>query len=158
MKYKINVGDRIPRFKALDTLGREFTDEDIIGDPVVLYFYPRDETPGCTKQACSFRDYLHEMENLHALVFGISPDSIESHKKFMAKHHLNYTLFSDHNLDLARKFDVLHEKEVDGKKIPYYERTTFVIDEGGIIEWIERPVNIEGHVQRVIEAIKKIAD
>lgn len=158
MKYRINVGDQVPRFKTQDEHGREFTDEDILGDPVVLFFYPKDETPGCTKQACGFRDYLHELELLHTLVFGISPDSKESHKKFMAKHHLNYTLFSDEKWDLARKFDVLREKEVDGKIVHYFERTTFVIDALGIIEWIERPVNIEGHILRVIDAIKKIAD
>jgi thioredoxin-dependent peroxiredoxin len=158
MKYHVNVGDRIPRFRVKDSQGREFSEEDIIGDPVVLYFYPKDETPGCTKQACEFRDYLHELEILHTLVFGVSPDGKQAHQNFKTKHHLNFTLLCDETYELARKFDVLHEKEMGGKKVNAIERTTFVIDEGGIIEWIERPVNIEGHIQRVIEAVKKIAD
>lgn len=158
MKYRINIGERMPQFKAKDSLGREFTDKDLIGDPLVLFFYPKDETPGCTKQVCAFRDYTHELENMHTLVFGISPDGIQSHQNFINKNHLNFPLLCDENYELAKKFDVYREKEVAGKKICGIERTTFVIDEGGIIEWIERPVNIEGHVQRVIEAVKKIAD
>lgn len=158
MKYHINVGDRIPHFKAKDALGREFDEEDIIGDPIVLYFYPKDETPGCTKQACAFRDYFHELENLHTLVFGVSPDGKQSHQAFMAKHHLNFPLLCDETYDLARTFDVLREKEIDGKKVPSIERTTFVINEEGIIAWIERPVNIEGHIQRVVQAVKEIAE
>lgn len=157
MAYKINVGDRIPHFKTKDYNGHEYSDEDIIGGPGVLYFYPKDETPGCTKQACSFRDSIEHLEELEAFILGVSPDSPESHRDFIDNHSLNFPLLSDEKLDMCRKFDVLREKEVDGKKVQGVERTTFVINAKGIIRWIERPVNIEGHAERVIHALKEYA-
>jgi peroxiredoxin Q/BCP len=156
MIYKVNVGDKIPSFTAKDHLGHPFNHEDILGGPIVLYFYPKDETPGCTKQACSFRDQIDNMEKEDAVVIGVSSDNAESHRKFIETHHLNFTLFCDEHHDLATKFDVIHEKMVAGKKKLGIERTTFVIDGDGIIRWIERPVNIEGHTERVLEALKTI--
>lgn len=155
MAYKINVGDRIPKFKAKDYNGHEFTEEDVIGGPLVLYFYPKDETPGCTKQACLFRDHLEELEEMDAIVIGVSPDNSESHKNFIEAHNLNFPLLCDVKHDLCRKFDVIREKEVEGKKKLAMERTTFVIDANGFIRWIERPVSLEGHVERVMEVVKK---
>lgn len=150
MKYKINVGDAIPQFSIEDQEGFEVTDEDLIGSPLVLYFYPKDDTPGCTTEACEFRDRMDDLEELNTIVVGVSPDSAESHQKFINKHKLNFTLLCDNKLELARKFDTLRDN------IP--ERTTFVIDADGIIRWIERPVDLKGHFERVYAAVQEIAD
>lgn len=156
MQYRLNVGDSIPKFSSYDQEGNEITDEDLISNPCVIYFYPRDDTPVCTKEACSFRDQLDEFEKLESTVIGISPDSQESHQRFTEKHNINFTLLSDENLELCRKFDVLKEKTLEsGEKKMGLERSTFVCDSEGIIQWIERPVNIDGHLERVLQALKE---
>lgn len=154
MSSKINVGDGIPSFFIKDNEGYELTEEDLLGSPFVLYFYPKDNTPGCTLEACSFRDNMEQFDLHDILVIGVSPDGADSHNSFAQKHGINFTLLSDENLDLCRKFDVLREKIIDGKSILTVERTTFVVDSDGVIVWIERPVNVDGHVERVLEAIK----
>jgi thioredoxin-dependent peroxiredoxin len=157
MSYKINVGDKMPIFKAKDSFGHTFSSDDLMGGPVVIYFYPKDDTPGCTKEACSFRDNLDNLDEYDAILVGISPDGSKSHESFIEKHDLNFTLLSDESLDVCRKFDVIRENNVDGKKVPSLERTTFVIDAQGTIRWIERPVAVDGHTERVIKALKEIA-
>lgn len=149
MTYSVNVGDTIPAFKNIDKYNEELTDEDLIGNPVVIYFYPKDDTPGCTKEACSIRDNIKRLEALDVIVIGVSPDNEESHEKFAEKYNLNFTLLADKKLDLCKKFDV--KSGMLG-----IERTTFVIDEEGIIRWIERPVSVSGHVDRIIEALEEI--
>jgi peroxiredoxin Q/BCP len=156
MSYKIQVHDAIPTFKALDQEGNELLSEDLLGTPIVLYFYPRDDSPNCTKEACSFRDNMNRLQKeFDVSVIGVSPDSMESHQKFIEKHRLNYTLLSDENQELCNKFGVIQMKEKEGKSYMGVERTTFFIDRDGIVQWIERPVNVEGQVDRIIEAIKK---
>lgn len=147
MSYKLNVGDTIPSFKIKDNEGYELTDEDLVGSPLVIYFYPKDNTPGCTKEACAFRDSMERLDSLDALVIGVSPDNHESHDAFIKDQKLNFTLLSDENLELCKKFDV-------HKGLLGIERTTFVIDGEGIIQWIERPVSVSGHVDRVIKALE----
>lgn len=154
--YKINLGDRIPTFSIKDQEGMKVSSDDLIGSPFVLYFYPKDDTPGCTKEACSFRDNMEKFDALDTLVIGVSPDGAASHVNFIDKHHLNFTLFSDENLELARKFDAIQEKNIDGKKMLGILRSTFIIDSNGIVRWIERPVNVEGHTERVIRAVHEI--
>lgn len=149
MSYTVNIGDTIPAFKIKDNENYELTDEDLIGSPVVIYFYPKDDTPGCTKEACSFRDNMARLESMDVLVIGVSPDNADSHKNFASKHALNFTLLSDSNLELCQKFGV-------PKGMLGIERTTFVIDAEGIIRWIERPVSVSGHVDRVIKALEEI--
>lgn len=149
MDYKINVGDEIPSFIIKDYEGFELHSEDLFGSPYVLYFYPKDGSKGCTTQACSFRDNMETFDGLDTLVIGVSPDSSKSHEDFIESHKLNFTLLCDDNKELARKFDVIRDNDA-------IERTTFVIDPQGIIQWIERPVNIEGHSQRVINAVKEM--
>lgn len=146
--YKLNVGDPIPAFKIKDEEGYEITPEDLIGSPLVLYFYPKDDTPGCTKEACSYRDRMEEFDELDTLVIGISPDNTESHENFIKKLELNFTLFSDNDLEMCRAFDVLRGKDI-------LERTTFVINDDGVIVWLERPVNVEGHVERVLAGLRE---
>lgn len=156
MAKLLEVGDSIPKFKLKDAEGFDFTDEDFIGAPLVLFFYPKDDTPGCTKEACSFRDNIERLDALDVIVVGVSPDSQDSHEKFIEKHGLNFTLFADTTKDLCRTFGVLREEEVDGKKVERLERSTFLIDYDGTIQWIERPVSVEGHVDRVITAVQAL--
>lgn len=152
MPYKVNIGDAIPAFKIKDMDAYELTDEDLIGSPLVLYFYPKDDTPSCTTEACDFRDKMERLDAMDVLVIGISPDNTESHEKFSTKHSLNFTLLGDENKEMCKRFDVLRGA---GGNV---ERTTFVIDSDGIIRWIERPVNVAGHVDRVIHAIQEISE
>ncbi len=150
MDKKLNLGEAIPDFTAQDSEGEMISQEDILGAPFVLYFYPKDDTPGCTTEACSFRDVIDSFEDMDILVVGVSPDSPESHQKFIEKHNLNFPLISDQTLYMCSKFNVFK----DGTKS--VERTTFLCDEDGVIQWIERPVKVEGHVERVMAAIDEM--
>lgn len=143
--HQLNVGDTIPDFSVKDMEGQSVSKEDVVGGPFVLYFYPKDDTPGCTKEACSFRDIMDSFEDMDILVIGVSPDSPESHQKFSQKHELNFPLLSDQNLEMSKAFGVFNGKSI--------ERTTFLCDEDGTVQWIERPVKVDGHVERVLEAI-----
>lgn len=156
MSHQLSIGDKMPHFKAKDQAGHVFSSEDLMGGPAVLYFYPKDNTPGCTQEACSFRDHIEELDDYDAILIGISPDTSHSHEDFIEKHGLNFTLLSDESMDVCRKFNVLHEKEVNGKRILGVERTTFLIDANGIIRWIERPVQVEGHTQKVLSALVEL--
>lgn len=157
-KIHPGVGDEIPAFSAEDYEGVEINSDDLLGSPFVLYFYPKDDTPGCTAEACSFRDAMESFENLDTLVIGVSPDNASSHIKFIEKHELNFTLLTDESLALAKKFGAVQEKTVDGKTQSAVIRSTFVVDSSGIIRWIESPVVIEGHAERVLKAVDKIAN
>lgn len=152
----IKVGDKIPKFSIKDYDGTELESDDLIGESFVLYFYPKDDTPGCTIEACSFRDNMEIFDKLETTVIGVSPDNSESHNKFMQKHELNFVLLCDEDMELAHKFDAIKEKEVSGIKVTGVLRSTFLIDSRGIIRWIEQPVNVEGHCERVIQAIKQL--
>jgi len=151
-----DVGDRIPAFATKDYEGIELESEDLIGSPFVLYFYPKDDTPGCTLEACSFRDSMDMFDDLETTVIGVSPDDAASHAKFIQKHGLNFTLLCDEKMSLAKKFGAVREKDVDGKKTLGILRSTFVIDSAGIIRWLERPVNVEGHSERVLKAVERL--
>lgn len=154
MQYRINVGDAIPDFSAKDAEGEEVTSEDLLGTPAVIYFYPKDDTPGCTKEACGFRDNMHQLTHHDISVIGVSPDSSASHRKFIQKNSLNFTLLSDPNYELCKKFDVIQlNKELEKETL---ERSTFLVDRDGIIRWMERPVKVDGHVERVLAALKLI--
>lgn len=157
MSYKLNVGDKMPAFKAKDSSGHVFSSDDLLGGFAVIYFYPKDETPGCTLEACSFRDNSDRFDDYDAILIGISPDGAQSHESFIEKHQLNFTLLSDESLNISRKFDVIRENEVNGAKVPRLERTTFVVDARQIIRWIERPVNIERHTERVLKALQEMS-
>lgn len=141
----LNIGDKIPYFRCKNEKDEHITNEDIIGLPLVIYFYPKDDTPGCTTEACSFRDNLPQLEFTDTTVIGVSPDSVESHQKFIQKHNLNFTLLADTEKEMCKAFGVLKEGKI--------ERTTFVVDPNGVIAWIERPVSVSGHTQRVLEAL-----
>lgn len=150
MTHIPEVGDKIPDFSIRDYEGIELESEDLIGSPFILYFYPKDDTPGCTKEACAFRDAIDIFDNCDTTVIGVSPDSADSHAKFIKKHNLNFTLLCDEDMALARKFGAVKDQ---GAGIL---RSTFIIDSAGKIRWIERPVDVEGHADRVIKALQSL--
>ncbi len=153
-EFKLKIGDTIPFFKLKDDLGRTFTSDESYGRPFVIYFYPKDDTEGCTAEACSFRDSLEQFDDIGVSVVGISPDSIESHQQFKKKYDLNFPLLADTDHSVCDAFDVWKEKSMYGKTYFGVIRSTFVVDSEGIIRWIERPVKVEGHIERVLNAMR----
>ncbi len=149
MQAVLEVGDRIPAFQIKDFKGESVNREDLLGTPFVLYFYPKDDTPGCTKEACEFRDVVDSFNDVEINIIGVSPDRPESHQKFAAKHELNFPLLSDESKELAQLCGVV---DASGKIV----RTTFICDGDGVILWVEHPVNVSGHVQRVLAAIREV--
>lgn len=152
MAQLLKIGETIPSFEAKDFEGEIISQKDLLGTPFVIYFYPKDDTPGCTQEACEFRDLMESFQELDVLVVGISPDSPESHQKFMSKHNLNFPLISDERHELAKKFGVIKTKEGGGIGII---RSTFLCDQDGVVYWMEAPVKVAGHVERVLQAIEK---
>lgn len=132
---------------------KEYKLSDFSGKKFVLYFYPKDNTQGCTQEACDFRDNLNRISK-YALIIGISPDSIKSHIKFIEKQNLNFLLLSDPEHKLAEKFNVWVEKSMYGRKYTGIERSTFIINEKGEIEHEWRKVKVKGHVDEVINYLK----
>jgi len=126
---------------------------DLRGKKVVLYFYPKDDTSGCTAEACSFRDNMPKFGELDAVILGVSKDSLDSHKSFIKKYGLNFTLLSDENLKVNKLYDTWREKSMYGKKFWGTERSTFVIDENGIVKRVFRKVSVDGHESEVLKAL-----
>lgn len=149
----LKEGDKAPEFSLKDSNGNTVSLKNFHGKKVVLYFYPKDDTPGCTKEACSFRDNLPEFGKLNAVVLGLSADNEQSHQKFASKYDLPFTLLSDPDKKVIQEYDVWKEKNMYGKKSMGIERTTFIIDENGRIMKIFPKVKVDGHVEEVKEAI-----
>lgn len=152
----IDIGSKAPDFTLPSTGGRDITLSDYKGQIVVLYFYPRDDTPGCTKQACSFSDNFNALKKLNVAVIGISKDSVKSHEKFKEKYGLNFDLASDTEKTVIDAFGSWVEKSMYGKKYMGINRDTFLIDEQGIIRHIWRKVKVEGHTEEVLAEIKNL--
>jgi thioredoxin-dependent peroxiredoxin len=150
----VEVGKPAPDFTLQDQLGKKVTLSKLKGSPVVLYFYPKDNTPGCTKEACAFRDAFAEYEKLGAKILGVSPDGVESHAKFIKKHELPFTLLADTEHTVCEAYDVWKEKNMYGRKSMGVERTSFVIDSKGIVRHVFPKVKVEGHCDAVLTAIK----
>lgn len=148
------TGKKAPPFSVFDSNGVKVSLNDFKGRKVVLYFYPKDNTSGCTKEACDFRDFFPDFKKLKAAVIGISPDSVESHKKFVQKLNLPFILLSDEKKEVVQKYGVWKEKSMYGKKYMGVERTTFVINEKGKIVKIFPKVKVDGHVEEVIRSLK----
>jgi peroxiredoxin Q/BCP len=123
---------------------------------VVLYFYPKDDTPGCTKEACAFRDNLGVLQSMGVVVLGVSPDSVASHQKFAQKYGLPFPLLADEGAQVATTYGVWKEKKQYGRTYMGIERTTFLIDENGIVQRVFPKVKVDGHVEEVIEAIRSL--
>ncbi len=150
----LKVGSKAPLFSLESDEGKKVSLKDFAGKKVVLYFYPKDDTPGCTKEACSFTENIGVLRKSGAVVLGVSADSVESHKKFKNKYGLAFPLLSDPNRETIQKYDVWKEKNMYGKKMMGVERTTFVIDEQGKIAHIFPKVKVDGHTEKVLEKLK----
>ena len=150
----LEEGKNAPAFSLLNQDGNKISLKDFFGKKIVLYFYPKDDTSGCTKEACSFRDSFPKFKKSDAVILGVSPDSVKSHKKFAEKYDLNFDLLADEDKKVVQLYDVWKEKSMYGKKYMGVERTTFIIDENGKIKKIFSKVKVDGHEKEVLEALK----
>jgi len=153
----LQEGDKAPQISLPADDGSKVKLADLKGSPVVLYFYPADDTPGCTREACAFRDRSSELKKLGAKIFGISPDDVASHVKFKSKFKLNFPLLADPDHQVAEKFGAWREKNMYGKKKMGIVRSTFLIDPKGRVKKVWRSVKVDGHDAAVIEALKELA-
>ncbi len=150
----IEEGKKAPAFKLNDQDGKAHSLKDYLGKKVVLYFYPKDNTPGCTKEACSFRDEFAIFKKSNAVILGVSADAVKSHKNFSEKFSLPFPLLSDESKEMIENYGVWKEKSMYGKKYMGIERTTVIIDEEGKVKKIFSKVKVDGHMEEVLEALK----
>jgi peroxiredoxin Q/BCP len=151
----IEIGRKAPQF-TLDGTGGAWSPKDAAGKPVVLYFYPRDNTPGCTKEGESFAESYPQFKRSGALIFGISADSLQSHEKFKKKMAFPFELLSDPDQKVCKLYDVIQEKSMYGKKFMGIERSTFLIDAAGVLRHEWRKVKVDGHAAAVLAAVKAL--
>lgn len=153
---EVIIGKKIPSFKLPATGNKLLALSDFKGKKLVLYFYPRDNTPGCTVESCTFEKMRSEFSKLNTEIIGVSRDSLKSHDRFREKHGLNFDLISDNEEVLCNIFNVMRVKNMYGKKVRGIERSTFLIDEKSklVNEW--RGVKIDGHVEEVLETVKAL--
>jgi thioredoxin-dependent peroxiredoxin len=152
----IEAGDRAPAFTLTADDGSKVRLSDFKGQPVVLYFYPKDDTPGCTREACAFRDRSKDLGKLGAVVLGVSADSTASHGKFRDKYGLNFRLLADEDHKVAEQYGAWREKNMYGKKSMDIQRSTYVIDPTGKVARVWKAVKVDGHDEQVIKAIAEL--
>ncbi len=151
----LNPGDKAPYFELADQDGKTVKLTDFAGKTLVLYFYPKDDTSGCTKEACSFRDELPSFDGINASVVGVSPDPVKSHRKFADKYSLNFTLLSDESKSMLEAYGVWKEKSMYGRKYMGVERTTYIIDPSGVVKNVFAKVKVDGHSEEVKKALSE---
>ena len=149
----LKVGENAPGFTLKNQKNEKVSLSQFLGKNVILYFYPKDNTPGCTKEACSFRDNLSLLQAKDTVVLGVSPDDVKSHQKFIQKQNLNFTLLSDPDHEVAETYGAWGEKSLYGKKYMGILRTTFVIGKDGVVKQVFEKVKPENHAQQVLEVI-----
>ncbi len=154
---ELAIGDEAPKFNLPANGNVTLSSDKFSGKTIVLYFYPKDDTSGCTSQAQQFSEHISEFNKVNAVVIGVSKDSVKSHDKFIAKYDLKLPLLSDEELVLANAYGVWVEKSMYGRKYMGMDRSTFLIDKSGKITRIWRKVKIPGHISEVLEAAKQIA-
>jgi peroxiredoxin Q/BCP len=150
----VEIGKPAPKFEMPTDGGGTVSLADLKGKRVVLYFYPKDDTPGCTTEACGFRDSLPDFKKVKATVIGVSRDKVAAHDKFKAKYKLPFTLASDADGKTSAAYDTWVEKSMYGRKYMGMERSTFLIDEKGVVRGMWRKIKIPGHVDEVLKAVK----
>jgi peroxiredoxin Q/BCP len=153
MSDELKVGEDAPDFSLPSDTGKTIALKRLRGKQVVLYFYPKDDTPGCTKEACGFRDAIARIEKANTVVLGVSNDDLISHQNFSKKYGLPFTLLSDENAAVSKAYGVYKQKSMYGKTYWGIERSTFVIDERGKLKAVFPKVKVEGHVEAVMNAL-----
>ncbi len=153
----IEEGQKAPAFTLAGDSGKKVKLSDFAGSPVVIYFYPKDDTPGCTKEACAFRDRQAELLQLGAVVLGISADDVASHAKFRDKFELNFPLLADTDHQISEKFGAWREKNMYGKKSMGIQRSTFLVDAAGKVAKVWKRVQVDGHEEQVLLALRELA-
>lgn len=153
---KVKLDSKVPEFSISSTGGKKVKLSDLKGKNIILYFYPRDNTPGCTLEGQNFRDNSRKFSSRNTIIFGVSRDSLKSHEKFREQQCFPFDLLADEDEKLCRLFDVIREKNMYGKKVMGIERSTFLIDEKGILRHEWRKVKIDGHVEEVLGAVKSL--
>jgi len=156
MIMKPEIGLQAPDFNLPADSGMNISLQDLKGKPVILYFYPKDDTSGCTAQACQFRDILPDFSGVNAAILGVSRDGIKSHQKFRDKYSLNFPLLADESGEICQKYGVWVEKSMYGRKYFGIERTTFLIDAAGIIRQVWSKVKVPGHAEAVLKALESL--
>ncbi|MBX3708634.1 MAG: thioredoxin-dependent thiol peroxidase [Gammaproteobacteria bacterium] len=153
----LKIGDTAPDFTlTTDRENKEITLSKLQNKPIVLYFYPKDNTPGCTRESCDFRDNFTAFQKHNVEIIGISKDNVKSHAKFRETYSLPFTLLADTNADVCEAYGVINKKSLFGKTFLGIQRSTFLIDKHGIIRAIWRKVKVAGHVEEVLDAIQTI--
>ena len=152
----IKEGQKAPAFSLESDEGAKVSLGDFKGKNVVLYFYPKDDTPGCTKEACAFQDSYAAIKKTGAVVLGVSPDSPGSHGKFKTKYKLKFPLLADPDKEVAKKYGAFGEKMMYGKKVIGMIRSTFLIDGEGVVRKVFPKVRVDGHADRVLEALREL--
>lgn len=147
---------KAPDFTLLDNHNNKVSISDYIGKNIILYFYPKDNTTGCTKEACDFRDNINDFEESDTVILGISKDSVKSHTNFILKYNLPFTLLSDPQKEVCEMYGVMQMKKMYGKEYLGISRTTYIIDKNGIIKKVYPKVKVKGHVDEVLQYIKNI--
>ena len=153
---KTSIGNKVPDFSLPATGDQTIALSDYRGKNVVLYFYPKDSTPGCTTEGQDFRDKIHTFRRRNTVILGISRDSLKSHENFRTKQQFPFDLLSDADEKACRLFDVIKEKNMYGRKVMGIERSTFLIDDEGVLRREWRKVKVKGHVEEVLEAIREL--
>jgi len=152
----IDIGDKLPDFTLATDGGGSVSSSDLKGKIVVLYFYPKDDTPGCTKEACAFRDNLPDFSKLDCVILGVSRDDGASHDKFKSKFSLNFPLLSDADGKLCEAFGVWKLRNMYGKEFMGIERSTFLVDGAGTVRKSWRKVNVDGHIDEVLKEVQAL--
>jgi len=150
----LNVGDRAPDFTLKNDAGEDVQLSTLRGKPVILYWYPKDDTPGCTKEACAIRDVYGEFERAGAVVFGISADSVESHRKFKQKYSLPFSLLADPDHSVSERYGTYGPKKVMGRETVGISRVTYLVDENGVIKQVWPKVNPERHADEILAVLR----
>lgn len=153
---ELSINTQAPNFSLPNQDNAEISLQDFGGSWVILYFYPKDKTPGCTKEACDFRDNLSELNDLSAVVLGISPDSVKSHQSFIEKEKLNFTLLSDSSKNVLKAYGAWGPKKLYGKEYEGVIRSTFIINPQGKIAFIWKNVKVKGHIEAIKEKLKEL--